>query len=121
MDPHDGLRQEGAIRSTTSLGRPVGSTGMVSVRTISSTGAAARRSRAGPQSTPWVAAIRTLEAPWSRQIRAASAMLPPVEIMSSIRRTLRSFTSPMIAPTSMCSALTRRLSTMASSPPRRLA
>ena len=43
----------------------------------------------GPQSTPWVAAMRTLAAPESLHSRAASEIDPAVEIMSSIIRTLR--------------------------------
>ena len=102
-----------AMVSTVNLCRSLsGLSGMVSVTITSSSALSLMRSYAGPESTGWVMAARTLFAPRDMSMSAAMQIVPAVSIMSSTIRMLRPSTSPMavILPTTL--ALARSLCEM---------
>src|SRR5690625_23104 len=82
-----------------------------------------KRSTAGPESTPWVAAATTLAAPCSMRASAALTRVPPVSIMSSTSTQVRPSTSPTTSCTLtwLATSGSRRLWMIASGEPSRSA
>ena len=84
----------GATERTVRLSQPSVLCGRVSVVMISRAPHSLRRSRAGPENTPWVVAMMTSPAPAFFSTWTAPAMVPPVSIMSSSSTQVRPSTSP---------------------------
>src|SRR5699024_8952984 len=85
----------GAMESTVSPSNRFSSgTGTVLVITTSVAPHSLSRWGAGSESTPWVAATKTLRAPSALSTLTASVMVPPVSIRSSTRMQSRPATSP---------------------------